>query len=186
MFPKENCLPYIIPELGTRQQEATPGTQSSLELFKPANSQLFALLCLAFPIENTVKSLGSCFCVLTKTWCCICSLLCYAVPLISREMVTLNFSLNGIDPSMLSLSHLYKLRHGPKSTSLGYIILYLILHFLAPSSSLFYCAYHILTLYIIEFIFIFLPLSFLNTVQCKLFDGWGLCLLFAICFMHLR
>lgn len=52
-----------------------PPTQSSLELFKPANAKLFILPCLAFPIETLIKAGTQTFPLLlsSASWpaCCL-------------------------------------------------------------------------------------------------------------------
>lgn len=65
---------------------------------------------------------GSCFCLLTKTWCSFCGFAWYVMPLISRGIVIVNFSFNGIGLSMLSLNNFHKSKLGRRSASLGCIL----------------------------------------------------------------
>ena len=63
----------------------------------------------AFPY-TTFQDCSACLCLLNWHWCSPCAPLWHAVSLISKRIVTENFSFNGTDLFVLSLSHLYKLR----------------------------------------------------------------------------
>lgn len=131
--------PVIFPALNqprTRYLVRTPLPPTPLELFKLANPILYTLpilyTCLTQPVETSVKAMAYAFpqdtfqdsamhlCLLTDIAASPCDSVWHAMSLISKRTVTLNFSFNGTDLSVSSLSHLYKLRPKHKSIKKNY------------------------------------------------------------------